>query len=182
MSTPDTAVPAEELSPTSKRVLKLAFLTLVIDLIGFSIIFPLFPAMLEHYRAHEGGVGLFGLLDQGLSALAILIGTPEHGTGVTVLFGGILGSLYSLLQFVFAPMFGTLSDRIGRRKVLVMSLCGILLAEAIWFVAADFWLLIVSRMIAGITSANITTISALVSDVTSARTRSKMSPNRLSCR
>lgn len=173
MSSTDTAVSSDQLSPTAKRVLMLAFLTLVIDLIGFSIIFPLFPAMLDHYRAHESGTGLFALLERALSALAVLIGSPQHDAGVTVLFGGILGSLYSLLQFLFAPLFGALSDRMGRRKVLVMSLVGILIAEAVWFFAAEFWLLILSRTIAGITSANITTVSALVSDVTTTRTRAK---------
>lgn len=173
MSTHANTAPAEALSPSSKRVLKLAFLTLVVDLIGFSIIFPLFPAMLEYYRAHESGTSLFGMLDRGLDALAILIGSPKHDAGVTVLFGGILGSMYSLLQFFFAPLFGSLSDRVGRRKVLIVSLVGILVAEGVWFFAASFWLLILSRTIAGITSANITTVSALVSDVTSTRTRAK---------
>lgn len=164
---------SEKLSPQTKRVLLLAFVTLFIDLVGFSIIFPLFPAMLDHYRAAEGGTGLFGVLESVMTHLAALVGAPHHDAGTVVLFGGILGSLYSLLQFVCSPLLGSLSDRVGRRPVLMISLIGLLVAYACWFFAGSFELLVLSRVIGGIMSANISTVSAIVSDITTPRTRSK---------
>lgn len=175
MSSPAATGPAdpEQLTPAAKRALGFAFLTLFIDLIGFSIIFPLFPAMLEYYRIHESGDGLFSLLSLAMEHLARLVGSPHHDAGVTVLFGGILGSIYSLLQFACAPIFGSISDRVGRRPVLLISLCGILVSYVCWFFAGNFTLLVVSRVIGGVMSANISTVSAVVSDVTTPRTRSK---------
>lgn len=173
MST-ESALPDENtLSPEAGRVLLLAFLTLFIDLIGFSIIFPLFPAMLEYYRARESATGLFGVLNGVLEHLALWFGTPSHDAGITVLFGGILGSVYSLLQFACAPVFGSISDRYGRRPVLLISLVGILISYGCWFFAGSFTLLVISRVIGGIMSANISTVSAIVSDVTTQKTRSR---------
>ena len=110
-----TAAPVPEqdpdkLTPEAKRVLLLAFLTLFIDLIGFSIIFPLFPAMLDFYRQRESATGMFGMLISGLEHLAQWVGNPNKDAGILVLFGGILGSVYSLLQFACAPVFGSISD------------------------------------------------------------------------
>lgn len=174
MSTTTAPAPdAEALSPTARRVLKFAFLTLFIDLIGFSIVFPLFPAMLEHYRATEASSGLFGLLESAMVQIAAVVGTPHHDAGSVVLFGGILGSLYSILQFICSPILGSLSDRVGRRPVLIISLVGLLVAYALWFFAGNFELLVLSRVIGGIMSANISTVSAVVSDVTTPRTRSR---------
>lgn len=167
-------VPApEKLPPRSRRILLLVTLTLLLDLISFSIIFPLFPAMLEYYRGHDGGAGMFSGLTALLDALADVAGSPAHAAGVTVLFGGLLGSGYSLLQFLCAPFFGAMSDRYGRRPVLLVCLSGILISYAMWFFASSFAFFIVSRMLGGIMAANVTTTTAIVSDITTPRTRSK---------
>ena len=73
------------------------------DLVGFSIIFPLFPAILEHY----GQSGILLGLTESLDSFSEATGAGERFT--PVLFGGILGSLYSVLQFFFAPIWGNLS-------------------------------------------------------------------------
>ncbi len=160
-------------SPRESSVLRIVFFTLFIDLVGFSIIFPLFPSMLEYYRQIEGDTGLFGMLIGGLRNFANLSGTPAGPWGEIVLFGGVLGSLYSLLQFVCAPILGTLSDRVGRRPVLLISLAGILLSYALWFFAGSFLMLVLARLVGGIMSANVSTATAVVADVTSHKTRSK---------
>lgn len=165
---PDTA-----LDPRARRVLGITFLTLFIDLAGFSIIFPLFPSMLEHYRAVEGDAGLFGWFLGLLDAISAWAGPEDRAWGSLVLFGGILGSLYSLLQFLCAPLFGAVSDRIGRRPVLLFSLAGILVSYVLWMFSGSFALLVVSRVIGGIMSANISTASAIVADVTTPQTRSR---------
>jgi MFS family permease len=159
------------LDPRARTVLRAVFITLFIDLIGFSIIFPLFPHMLEYYLSHEGRVGMLRGIVRLLEGLSAAAGAGPGGT--VVLFGGLLGSLYSLLQFACAPLLGSLSDRHGRRPILVLSVAGIALSYVLWFVAGRFALLVVARVIGGIMSANISTATAIVADVTSEENRGK---------
>ena len=161
---------AEPLSPESKSVLKIVFVTLFLDLIGFSIIFPLFPAMLTYYLEREGESGLVGMVVNGLERFSQWAGSPTE-FGIVVLFGGVLGSLYSLLQFVFAPILGSLSDRYGRRPILLFSISGLALSYFLWCFAGSFLLLIVARTIGGIMSGNISTATAVVADVTTPANR-----------
>ena len=133
--------------------LGIIFLTLFVDLVGFSIIFPLFPDMVEYYLVPDSG------------------GEVEFHT--VVLFGGILGSLYSLLQFLFAPVWGGLSDRIGRRPVLLLSIAGTAGGYVVWILSGNLTLLILSRVITGCMSGNISTASAAIADSTGAKDRAK---------
>lgn len=164
---------SESFSAEAKRSLLVMFVTLFIDLVGFSIIFPLFPSMLAYYHASSVEGSLFSLFYSALEHLSVLLGVPNPEWGVLVLFGGILGSLYSLLQFVFAPLFGSISDRIGRKPVLLFSLAGVLVSYVLWFFAAPFGVLVIARILGGIMSANIATASAVVADVTTQGNRSK---------
>ena len=107
------------------------FLAIFIDLLGFSIIFPLFPALLSHYLQVDGSGGFLGWLLAQIDALARLTGS--HDNYREVLFGGLLGSLYGFLQFLFSPVWGSLSDRIGRRRVLMVTVAGTT------FSASDKW-------------------------------------------
>jgi len=161
------------LSPApSRHVLRIVFVTLFVDLIGFSIIFPLFPGMLAYYSAQEPASGLFALLYDSIQSLSNLLGIADNHWGIMVLFGGVLGSLYSLLQFLCTPIFGVISDRIGRKPVLLISLTGILVSYAMWFFAKDFGLLVAARLLSGMMSANISTATAVVADVTGTKERS----------
>src|SRR5688572_10686053 len=95
---------------TDKRLPIVVVLTAFLDLIGFSIIFPLFPHILDYYLELEGAASMLG---RGVALLRdAASGSANAEFLVTVLFGGILGSLYSILQFLFAPFWGGLSDRI----------------------------------------------------------------------
>ena len=85
----------------------------------------------------------------------------------TVIFGGALGSLYAILQFVFAPIWGRLSDKVGRRPVLLLTLGGTCLGYALWIFAGSFWVLVLSRTIGGIASGNLSVATAAIADVTS---------------
>lgn len=162
----------DALDPRARDALKAVFITLFLDLVGFSIIFPLFPSMLTYYLEREGGQALVGAIVGALERFTAVAGGPSE-IGIVILFGGVLGSLYSLLQFVCTPFIGVLSDRFGRKPVLMVSIAGIIVSYAIWFVAGSFSLLVLSRILGGIMSGNISTASAVVADVTSVRNRSK---------
>jgi len=99
-----------------------------------------------------------------------LLGRELGGTAAQV---GWLMAVFSLMQFLFAPFWGQLSDRYGRRKILVSCL----LAESltyIWFAfARDYWSLFFARALAGFFGASISTASAYISDITSTKERSK---------
>jgi MFS family permease len=152
-------------------VLGLVFLTAFLDLAGFSILFPLFPALLAHYVELEGPGSLVGRLAARLAELAASGGPSE--LLVHTLFGGLLGSLYSFLQFACAPIWGSISDRYGRRTTLLVTLAGTALAHALWVFAGSFALLVFARLLAGVMAGNISTISAVVSDTTRPEERSK---------
>jgi len=150
-----------------KGVLGLVFLTVFLDMVGFSVIFPLFPEMLDWYVAEEGPDSLVGRLASWLETLV------EDRFAVIVLFGGLLGSLYSGLQFIFAPLWGGLSDRRGRRSILLITLTGTALSYVVWFFAGSFALLIVARLTGGIMAGNISIASAAVADTHKKADRAK---------
>ena len=163
MSTP---APQPSTGPR-KGVLGLVFLTVFLDMVGFSVIFPLFPEMLDWYVAEEGADSLVGRLASWLETLV------EDRFAVIVLFGGLLGSLYSGLQFIFAPLWGGLSDRRGRRSILLITLTGTALSYVVWFFAGSFALLIVARLTGGIMAGNISIASAAVADTHKKADRAK---------
>ncbi|MGB0344499.1 MAG: MFS transporter, partial [Coraliomargarita sp.] len=156
-----------------RQTLPIVFLTLFLDLVGFSIIFPLFPAMLDYYLPQEGGGsgGLLGKLIAPIATLAENSGAEDPRFMTAVLFGGILGSLYSVLQFICAPLWGACSDRVGRRKVLLITIAGLALSYAAWFFAASFWMLVLARVLGGVMGGNLSVATAAVADVTSREKR-----------
>lgn len=141
-------------------------MTLFLDLVGFSLIFPLFPGMLEYYRAVSPPGGLFAWFYGLLTAATVDTGAADAGWGELVLFGGILGSLYSLLQFGFSPVLGGLSDRFGRKPVMLCALGAMFVSYGMWFFAGRFEWLVLARLLGGIASANISIASAIVADAT----------------
>lgn len=161
------------LAPETKKSLKIIFLTIFLDLVGFSIIFPLFPQLAKHYLTVDSEnfflKSIFGIIE-GFSHQTD--GGGHIFSGI-VLFGGILGALYSLLQFVAAPLWGGISDKIGRKPVLLISLFGLLISYFLWFFSGSFTLLIIARAIGGIMGGNISTATAVVADITSKENRSK---------
>jgi MFS family permease len=143
-------------------------LTVFLDMVGFSILFPIFPQLLEHYLQREGPDSLIGRLASSLGELA-----GGDANAVAALFGGVLGSLYSLLQFLFAPIWGGLSDRIGRRPTLLVTLVGTLAGYVLWIFAGSFTLLVASRLLCGLAAGNISTASAVIADVTEGKDRAR---------
>lgn len=147
------------------------FLTLYIDLIGFSIFFPVGPAMLEWYVNKEAEGGLFATLITRLQSLAHAAHASDLATGA--LFAGALGSVYSLMQFLFSPVWGARSDRVGRRPVLLLTIAGNAFSYLILFFSGSFLLFFAGRILGGIMGGNLAVAIAAVSDVTTRENRAK---------
>jgi DHA1 family tetracycline resistance protein-like MFS transporter len=86
---------------------------------------------------------------------------------------GVIAGIYSLMNFVFAPFWGTLSDKIGRRPVMLISIFITMLAYVFFAFTSSLWFLIISRIFAGIGSANISAAQAYISDITEPKDRAK---------
>lgn len=166
MSTaPASTPPARPLS------LGVIFLTLYIDLIGFSLIFPLGPDLLDYYLKVDGHSGVLGWLLTQTDAVARALGQDVNFAAV--LFGGVLSSFFSILQFIFAPFWGALSDRRGRRGVLRLTVAGTALGYLVWVCSGSFWLFLLSRIVTGAFSGNLSVATAAVADVTTRAERSR---------
>ena len=144
---------------------------LFVDLMGFSIIFPLFPAMLDYYLGLEGENSLVGRLIQQLQQFSA--GSNEEGITIhtKVLFGAVLGGLYTGLQFLCSPIWGKLSDRYGRRPILMINLLGTSLSYLLWIFSGSFVLIIITRMLAGVMGGQLSVVSAAMADLTSRKDR-----------
>jgi MFS transporter, DHA1 family, tetracycline resistance protein len=123
----------------------LIFLTIFIDLLGFGIIIPVLPYISSEYA-------------QG------------PNTGLLV---GLMMSSFSLLQMIFSPIWGRLSDRIGRRPIILLGLAGSAIAYTWFALARNYEMLLLSRVFAGICGANIAAAQAYIADVTPAEGRTK---------
>ncbi|MBA3685167.1 MAG: MFS transporter [Planctomycetes bacterium] len=152
--------PTEVPAPGDRSRIGVIFLVLFLDLVGFSILFPLYPDMLAYYGEHD--TGLMAAIIARIKALFPHAGPVQ----IAALFGGVLGGFYSLLQFLVAPFWGKLSDRIGRRPVMLIALSGSLAAYACWVFASDFTVLLVSRLLAGLLGGAAVVANAAVADLT----------------
>lgn len=123
------------------------FITLLIDVIGWGIIIPVIPALIEE------------LIQGDISEAAKI--------------GGWLTFAYAITQFIFAPFVGNLSDKFGRRPIILLSLFGFTLDYILLALAPTITWLFIGRIIAGITGASITTASAYIADISTPENRAK---------
>jgi MFS transporter, DHA1 family, multidrug resistance protein len=87
---------------------------------------------------------------------------------------GLLMAVYSFMQFIFAPMWGRVSDRIGRKPVMMIGIVGLSLSFFILALSTELWMLFVARIVGGVlSSANMPTVQAYVADITSEEDRAK---------
>ncbi len=103
-----------------KTVLVATITSLLVDLIAFTIILPLLPSIIQNYKKTDRS-GLYAFVSDRAESLGKLIGAPG-GQSEAVLIGGILGSLFCLLQFISSPILGAVSDTFGRKKALLLCL------------------------------------------------------------
>ncbi|KAM4708750.1 major facilitator superfamily domain-containing protein 10 [Discoglossus pictus] len=155
----------------SNRVTRVVFLALLIDLLGFTLILPLFPSILDHYSKTNDN--LYKTLQQTVDWFASSIGVPPEGKYNSVLFGGLIGSIFSLLQFISSPLTGAASDYIGRRRTLMITVVGLIASYALWAVSRSFGMFLLSRIIGGLSKGNVSLCTAIIADIPSLRTRSK---------
>jgi DHA1 family tetracycline resistance protein-like MFS transporter len=122
----------------------LIFITILIDLIGFGIVIPVLP----YYVGAE----------------------PFNATPLT--FGWLVAS-FSIMQLIFSPILGRLSDKYGRKPILFFSLLGTALGFLILGFATTLWLVFLGRILDGITGGNISTAQAYIADVTTPENRAR---------
>lgn len=125
--------------------LPVIFATVMLDAVGIGLIFPILPALLRDVT---------------------------HAVNVAP-YIGIMTALYALMQFIFAPVLGALSDRIGRRPVLLLSLAGAAVNYLFLAFAPSLWMLLLGRAIAGLTSANVSVATAYITDISPEQTRAR---------
>ena len=120
------------------KALVVILAAVTLDAVGIGLIFPILPALLREVA---------------------------HTTEIATLYGVML-ALYAAMQFLFSPVLGVLSDRFGRRPVLLFSLAGAAIDYLIMAFAPELWMLVLGRAIAGLSSANMAVATAYITDIT----------------
>ncbi|KAI9137656.1 MFS general substrate transporter [Paraphysoderma sedebokerense] len=158
----------------SSKIIRTVVIALILDIFSFTIILPLFPRLLDYYRENDSADenSLFSITLRQVETFKALIGGSGTKLDV-VLFGGALGSLFSFLQFLVAPQIGKLSDKWGRKKVLMLSMIGNAVSCGLWIFARDFETFVLSRIIGGLCEGNVQLSVAIITDVTSRKNRSR---------
>lgn len=126
----------------NRFALAFILMTVVIDAMGIGLIMPVMPDLIRELRGTD------------LSEAAI--------------WGGILAAAFAVMQFLFGPFLGTLSDSYGRRPVLLVSLVVMSADYLIMAVTGSIWILLLGRIIGGVTAATHATALAYVADISEA--------------
>ncbi|NID17500.1 TCR/Tet family MFS transporter [Luteibacter yeojuensis] len=127
-------------TPVRRAAVIFIFVTVLIDILAFGIIIPVLPHLIEKMTG----------------------GTVSNAAW----WVGIFGTVFAIVQFICSPIQGALSDRFGRRPVVLLSNLGLGLDFIFMAVAPSLWLLFVGRVVSGMTAASFTTANAYIADVT----------------
>jgi DHA1 family tetracycline resistance protein-like MFS transporter len=134
-------------SGARRAALVFIFITVLIDVLSFGLIIPVLPHLIENF--------------------------VNGDTAVAAWWVGLFGTVFALVQFVFSPIQGSLSDRFGRRPVILLSCLGLGLDFLLMAVVNTLPLLLIGRIISGITAASFTTANAYIADITPPEQRAK---------
>lgn len=136
-----------EVRPEKKAAMIFIFITLLIDILGIGIVIPVLPKLIEQFTG--GNVSLAGW------------------------YGGIIGASYAVTQFLCAPIVGALSDRYGRRPILLLAMFGLGVDYIIQGLAPSLAWLFVGRVFAGMMGASFTTANAYIADISTDENRAR---------
>jgi DHA1 family tetracycline resistance protein-like MFS transporter len=162
---PPSPVPADPEASSRRKAMFIVFLVVFIDLLGFGIVLPLLPLYANRL-------------------LGPIYPAEEH----RMLHGAVLGVLmasFSFMQFLFAPIYGRISDRVGRRPIILLGLAGSVVFYGLFAYASAIGfgpegrpglalvLILIARIGAGIAGATISTAQAVIADCTTPATRAR---------
>jgi MFS transporter, DHA1 family, tetracycline resistance protein len=133
--------PAE---PRRRAAFAFIFITVLIDILSFGIIIPVLPHLVER-----------------------ITGDIAHAA----IWAGVLSTMFAAIQFFSSPIQGALSDRFGRRPVILISNLGLAAQFAMMALAPTLWVLFVGRAVSGLTAASFSTANAYIADVTAPEKR-----------
>lgn len=130
-----------------KAAIGFIFITMLIDITGWGIIIPVVPDLIKELIHAD--------------------------IGEAAKYGGWLGFAYAFTQFIFSPVVGNLSDKYGRRPIILISLFGFTIDYIFLALSPNIYWLFIGRIIAGVTGASITTASAYIADISTNEDRAK---------
>jgi DHA1 family tetracycline resistance protein-like MFS transporter len=143
----DAATETEASAPRGAAV-AFIFVTVLLDMLALGVVIPILPKLIESFVAND--------------------------TATAARIFGVFGTAWALMQFVFSPLLGSLSDRFGRRPVVLLSNFGLAADYVLMALAPSLSWLFVGRVISGITSASISTAFAYIADKTAPEQRAAM--------
>ncbi|MCG5241276.1 TCR/Tet family MFS transporter [Azospirillum doebereinerae] len=129
-----------------KAAIAFILVTAALDVVAMGIVIPVLPSLIEGFVGSNARAGVIN---------------------------GALVALWALMQFFSSPVIGSLSDRYGRRPVLLLSAAGLSADYALMALAPNLWVLVLGRAIAGVTSSSFTTVFAYMADITAPENRSR---------
>src|SRR3979409_2085327 len=134
------SAPAAEMPPARNAAAAFIFVTILLDMLALGLIIPVLPKLVESF--------------------------VDNDTAKAAQLFGLFGTAWAAMQFLFSPVLGGLSDRFGRRPVVLLSNLGLALDYVLMALAPSLTWLFVGRVISGITSASISTSFAYIADIT----------------
>lgn len=132
-----------------KSALGSIYLVVFLDMLGFGLLIPIIRDLTEE-------LALKSMLDNDPEVLA-----------------GILMASYSLAQFLFTPLLGRISDMRGRKPILILSIAGNVMSYFLWIISSSYLVFLVSRIVSGVTGANISVAQSYIADVKKGKERAK---------
>ncbi|WP_051329746.1 TCR/Tet family MFS transporter [Niveispirillum irakense] len=133
-------------SPRRQAGIPFILVTIFLDVLTFGLVIPVMPALVQHFSADDASAAWWL---------------------------GLMVASFSIMQFLFAPVLGALSDRFGRRKVILASVAGAGIDQLFMAFAPGLGWLLAARLIAGLTAANITAANAYIADISGPENRAR---------
>lgn len=132
--------------PVARAAIAFILVTAMLDIVAMGIVVPVLPTLIEQFSGSSARAGVMN---------------------------GVFIALWALMQFVASPVIGSLSDRFGRRPVILLSTAGLAADYVLMALAPNLWWLAVGRLVAGVTTASFTAVYAYMADITEPKDRAR---------